>query len=425
VSPRVELKAGTVRRLLSSSFVHQVSETYATQILVVGLGLANSIVVTRILGPDGRGLFAVANTIAAIGVQLANLGLHSSNTYHVSRDTKTLPLLIGNSLMVSICSGALALAAFVFFRERPELAPLGGPLLALALLAIPVGLANLLLQNLLIGTQQIHTYNVIDLGTRVLAVSLVAATAPLGQVSPQVIFALVLATVVLALAWAFSRLRAMLSSPVAWSVGFLLKGLPYGLRSYWASLFAFLVLKSDIVLVKYLRGSRETGYYAVAVGLADILLMFPTVVGTVLFPRLAAAPTVAERWKMTKRILVVMAPGTPVALVAVLVTVKPLIHLAYGSAFDPSLPAVLWLLPGVGFLAINVVFMNLFAACGMPMIAVYSPLVALLVNVVLNLRLVPLLGFVGASVSSTVAYGLMLALSLLYARYRLLPDRNV
>ena len=49
-----------------------------------------------------------------------------------------------------------------------------------------------------------------------------------------------------------------------------------GVRAYLGSLFAFLVLKSDILLVKYLRGASETGYYAIAVGLADILMMLPT-----------------------------------------------------------------------------------------------------------------------------------------------------
>jgi O-antigen/teichoic acid export membrane protein len=47
----------------------------------------------------------------------------------------------------------------------------------------------------------------------------------------------------------------------------------------------------------------------------------------------------------------------------------------------------------------------------MPLIAVYSPLVALVLNVALNLALVPSMGFAGAAVSSSVAYGLMLVMS--------------
>jgi O-antigen/teichoic acid export membrane protein len=403
-----------------SSFVRQVGETYATQVFVVALGFVNSILVTRLLGPEGRGLFAAANTFSAVGVQLGNLGLHSWNTYHVSREPRSLPVLIGNSLAVCAASGVLALLALGFFQARPSLAPVAGVLLLLALAGIPLGLANLLFQNLLIGTQRIHDYNTIDLATRVLAVVLVAATAPLGLVSPELVFGLVLVSVVLSAVWCFAKLRRGLPGPVAWSAASLRSGLGYGVRAYLGSLFAFLVLRSDILLVKYLRGAGETGYYAIAVGLADILMMLPTVVGTVLFPRLAAAPDVASRWALARRVLAWMVPVTPVVLVATLFLARPLILLAYGPAFAPSFPAVAWLLPGIGCLAVNTVLMNLFASCGMPLVVTLSPLAALVVNVAVNLVLVPRVGFVGAAMSSTVAYALMLVVSLFYLRLRLL-----
>ena len=410
----------TADALGPSSFFRQVGETYATQVFVVALGFVNSILVTRLLGPEGRGLFAAAFTFQAVGVQLGNLGLHSWNTYHVSREPRSLPVLIGNSLAVCAACGIVALVGLGVFVALPSIAPVGGVLLVLALAGIPLGLANLLFPNLLIGTQRIHDYNTIDLATRVLAVVLVGATAPLGLVSPEMVLGLVLFSVVLSAGWCLAKLRRDLPGPVAWSAGGLRMGLGYGVRAYLGSLFAFLVLKSDILLVKYLRGAGETGYYAIAVGLADILMMLPSVVGTVLFPRLAAAPDVATKWALARRVLAWMAPAVPLALGATLLVARPLIRFAYGSAFAPSYVAVAWLLPGIGCLAINTVFMNLFASCGMPLVVTLSPLAALVVNVALNLVLVPRVGFVGAAVSSTVAYALMLVVSLLYLRLRLL-----
>jgi O-antigen/teichoic acid export membrane protein len=414
------LQLPSLRRLTSSEFVRQVSETYLTRLSVVALGFINSIVVTRILGPEGRGLFAVANTLSATGVQLGNLGLQSSNTYYVARDRSALPVLLGNSLVVTAVCGLASLAAFLLLQLRPGLAPIGGTLLALTCLAVPAGIASLLLQNLLIGTQQIRAYNLIDLSTRVLAVLLVAATAPLGLVSPEMIFGLVLATVVLGAAWSFVRLRRPPDGALAWSGDALRAALPYGMRAYVGSLLAFLVLKSDVVLVSYLRGAVETGYYSVAVGLADILLMLPTVIGTILFPKLSAFPDLATRWGLVRRVLVAMVPGTPIALGLTYVLAGPLIRLAYGPAFEPSTAAVAWLLPGVGCFAINSILMNFLAACGMPRVVVLGPLVALVVNVAGNLWLIPRLGFVGASITSSVAYAVMLAISLLYIRLKLL-----
>jgi O-antigen/teichoic acid export membrane protein len=409
-----------VSLLTSSVFVRQVSETYLTQLSIVALGFVNSILVTRILGPEGRGLFAVANTLSATGVQLGNLGLQSSNTYYVAREPGKLRLLLGNSLVVSAASGGIALVAFLLLRLLPGLAPISGTLLALTLLAIPAGLASLLLQNLLIGTQQIRAYNTIDLATRVLAVLLVAATAPLGLVSPEAVFGVVLATVVLGALWSLLRLRSGIEGPLAWSYDTLRECLPYGLRAYAGSLFVFLVLRSDILLVSTLRGAVETGYYAIAVGLADLLLMLPTVVGTILFPRLSAIPDLAARWQLVRRVLRVMLPATPVALGLAYLAAGPLIRIAYGAAFAPSAAAVGWLLPGVGCYAINGVLMNFLASCGMPRVVVVGPLLALVLNVAANLALIPRLGFVGAAIASSLAYALMLAISLAYIRLRLL-----
>ena len=254
----------------------------------------------------------MANTLSATGVQLGNLGLQSSNTYYVSRDSGRCPCCSATAWWSAPAAESRCSPRLFLLQVRPEIAPIGGPLLALTLLAIPAGLVSLLLQNLLIGTQQIHAYNVIDLTTRVLAVLLVAATAPLGLVSPELVFALVLATVVLGAAWSFVRLRAQLGGPIGWSPETLRACLPYGLRAYLGSLFVFLVLKSDIVLVTYMRGAAETGYYAIAVGLADMLLMLPMVVGTILFPKLSAAPDIAARWRLVRRVLTVMVPATPV-----------------------------------------------------------------------------------------------------------------
>src|ERR1700739_153197 len=99
-------------------------ETYVTRILLIAIGLAITVVVSRTLGPSGRGLFAVATAIAAIGVQFGNFGLHASNTYCVAKDRELLPVLIGNTLIVSLGIGGMAaLLAWVLATMQPKLAP--------------------------------------------------------------------------------------------------------------------------------------------------------------------------------------------------------------------------------------------------------------------------------------------------------------
>src|SRR5260370_8246988 len=87
------LAAGTELR-------RSVLETYATRVLVLAVTFATAVVIARELGPTGRGFYAVAATLGAIGIQFGNLGLHASNIYHVAKDRALLPALIGNTLAV-------------------------------------------------------------------------------------------------------------------------------------------------------------------------------------------------------------------------------------------------------------------------------------------------------------------------------------
>jgi Na+-driven multidrug efflux pump len=61
--------------------------------------------------------------------------------------------------------------------------------------------------------------------------------------------------------------------------------------------------------------------------------------------------------------------------------------------------------------------MNYFASIGMPLITVVSPGLAAIVNIAVNLKLIPWWGIVGASITSVLSYGLMLVASIIYVSY--------
>src|SRR6267143_862525 len=138
------------QRAFASDFAWKVGETFATRVFLLGAGVVASVLVARALGPEGRGLYAVAGALVGMGVQVGNLGLHSANTYYAAGDRSLLPRLAGNSLAVSAALGTVAVAVLWGIAAlRPDIAPLGGTLLLLAVVSIPLGLAFLLLQNLL------------------------------------------------------------------------------------------------------------------------------------------------------------------------------------------------------------------------------------------------------------------------------------
>jgi len=413
-----EMLRAIYHRVHSSDFIRKVGETFVTRVLLIGIGLVTSVIVARILGPEGRGFYAVAITIGAIGVQFGNLGLHASNTYYVAGDRGLLPALAANTIIVSFAVGGVGtVLIWMIFQLWPQMAPVRGLLLILSLLWIPFGLAYMLLQNLLIGIQEVRTYNKIELLTKALGLGLIGVLIITGAVGVETLFLVALIVLIIGLFWALLRLRTHIFTLPLPSLTLFKETIRYGSKAYLAALFAFLVLRVNLLMVKYILGAEEAGYYSIAATMADTVYMLPVVIGTILFPKLSAMTHDQEKWAFTRKMAVSVGVVTVVLATFAGLLAGPVVRILFGELFVPAVPAFIWLLPGIVLLSINTCYMNYFASIGMPLITVVSPGLAAIVNIAVNLKLIPWWGIVGASITSVLSYGLMLVASIIYVSY--------
>ena len=404
-----------LRRLIASDFVQKVAETFSARVFTIVLGLVSSVLIARMLGPEGRGIFAAASTMTAIIVQFGNLGLHASNTYYIAQDRDALPILTGNSLLVSFgLGGILVTGAMAIFTIDSDLAPVHGIILVLALFTVPFGIAETLLQNLLLGLYEVRKFNIIIVGSKILGVVLLLAIWFFDLVSVEVVYATGVVVLLFNFGWSFQQVTQHLPRLpiVSWAV--IRQHIGYGLRAYIAALFAFLVIRFDLLMVQYIRGAEDLGYYSLAATMGDMMYMLPVAVGTILFPRLSAMPDQLTKWRFTKRVALITCGVMVGVSIIALGFAHPAVQILYGSEFLPAVPAFRWLVLAIFLLSVNTIFMNYFASIGMPTVAIYSPAAAAALNVLANLYLMPQLGIVGTAVASVLAYGLMLMFSITY-----------
>ena len=384
-----------------------VLETYGTRVLVIFVTFATAVVVARELGPTGRGLYAVAATLGAIGAQFGNFGLHASNIYFVAKDRTHLPALIGNTLAVVALSCLVAALSGILFVYWPSLSPLHGALLFLALSFVPISLAYLLTQGLLLGINEVRAYNNIESAGKILALALICILVLLGGRTVELFFAATSLSVVVTFLWALRRLRRVSKAPprVSWAV--FRQSIGIGLRAYTIAFFGFLLLRIDLLMVKYMLGATEAGYYSISQVLAENTMMFPVVIGLLLFPKLSALKEMEEKVHLAnKAVLVTAALMLPAVVIAALAA-APVISLAFGRNFLPAVGPFVWLMPGTYFLGIETVMVQLLNSEGFPPIIVVAWIVSTLTNVVLNFWAIPRYGITGASIVSSVCYFLM------------------
>lgn len=395
-----------------SDFIRKVLETFLTRIALIGIGLITTAIVARVLGPEGRGLWAVATTVGALGVQFGNFGFHSSNVYYAARDRSALRALTGNSLWVSFGVGVFgSIVMWIVFLFVPKIAPIHGLLLILSLLWIPFGLASLLLENLLLGIQEIRSFNIIELGTRIITVALLGLVIVMKAVTVEAVFATGLVAVFISFLCAYSRLKMNFSGYPKFSWILFKENIGFGFYAYLAAFFSFLLLQFDLLLVKNLLGDEQVGYYSTAAILANAVYILPEITGTILFPKISSMNEIAVKWKMAKRVAVGISLAIIFVIIAAVTLAGPVIKVLYGKAFVPAIPSFIWLMPGILFLSIGTVSQKYLGAIGYAGAMVTGPLAAFCFNIFCNLFLIKKYGIVGASVSSSLAYALMAVIS--------------
>jgi O-antigen/teichoic acid export membrane protein len=395
----------------SAVFVRGVSATLLTRAAGVAIGVVTLTATTRLLGAAGRGQFAVAMTTLALILQLSNAGLHSSATYELSRNPARRAS-IGGLLFwyAAICVGAIAACVYVVALLDPNILP-GIPLrvLGAALAAAPPAMFLMLAGNALLGLGSATWFNGLDLGTKLIGLVALVLFFTSSIVVLLLLYAalhFVVATVAylkLIGAGAPQRPGAALIGELAGFAG----------RIFLVNMLMFLVLRIDLFLVNAWLGTTEAGRYSVATQVAEMLNLLSASIAAILFPTLTAM-SAERRWQSTLRVLRVTSIVLACVAAGVALVSRPIFSILFGPEFAPAVIALWLLLPGLWCLGLNSLLHQHLAAAGMPWFLVWATLAGAVANVWLNVALLPRWGIAGASVASSLTYGLLLVTTVVY-----------
>jgi O-antigen/teichoic acid export membrane protein len=393
---------------IATPFAQRIAGVFATRVVRFVLGFATSFLLARILGPGGRGAYYLVSLTPTTLANLAQFGLPSAMSFFAGRGRSTrklqtiaFVLAIGLSLTL-----LLATLAVLPWLEETILKAAPDNLLRLALFSLPFQFLASFAGAILIGRQVMRNYNVILVVQSVLTLVLIVL---LVGILGMGVFGAVLANLILAGAAAaatMNELRRMNRNEPETErrpsvrVGELVA---YGAKIYPASITSFFSYRADVFLLSALLGDpRPIGLYSLAVSMAELTFFVPDSVSTVFFPHIAGS----ERREADS-----MAPiVTRFTVLITSLSVIALIPAAFGAvylivpSFSASIPAFLIIMPGIVALSISKILSSYVGGLGMPLRVALASGAALVLNVVANLILIPIFGFVGAAIASLISY---------------------
>jgi O-antigen/teichoic acid export membrane protein len=181
----------------------------------------------------------------------------------------------------------------------------------------------------------------------------------------------------------------------------------YGLKFHISVLAGAIIFRADLLVVNHFRGPAEAGVYSVATQFGLLLMLLPSVIATLLFPRVTAEqdPRGETTWFVARQTALIM-----LACCVIAVPGSFLLPLVYGAAFADATFLLLILLPGVYLIGLESVLVQHFNALGLPRSIPIYWVITLVVNFILVFALVPRYGARGAAIASTVSYALIFCL---------------
>ena len=196
------------------------------------------------------------------------------------------------------------------------------------------------------------------------------------------------------------------------------------LLSSWVGLFGTNWV--DIFIIKKYRPLSEVGFYSLGTVLAGVVQQVTIIFSTLLLPQLSVMVGNGEHEKIrvfVERFLPYWFLATTVLFAVVVLVADPLVPLIFGRAFSPAASVLAMLMVAACALALFNAFSPLMSAFGATWALTGFCLASGVVNVAMDLMLIPAYGVKGAALATVVAYATSAALVLVYVQRRL--EQNV
>ncbi|HPP65046.1 MAG TPA: oligosaccharide flippase family protein, partial [Candidatus Paceibacterota bacterium] len=276
------------------SFFKNITFTFSSRFLAAIFTSLSTILISRAFGPVGKGIFTMVAFFPALALSFGHLGLGNANTYLISQDKEKSKKFFYNSFWYGLIIGWLFIIVFtLIYRFSPTSlvgkGQIGSWAFYLSLFAIPFVLWENFYQGIFVGRQEFKFFNLIILFSKILLfIGLVFLiyfyNINLSNIKIAIIYYVLLMSlpaIIYSLYFVFQY-----GFPFEFDKEILRKTISFGIRSYLACLLAFLVLRSDIYFLNYFRGLEEVGWYSLAVGFCDGILLLISSITLVLFPKI-------------------------------------------------------------------------------------------------------------------------------------------
>ncbi|MFA9457605.1 flippase [Halalkalibacter sp. AB-rgal2] len=386
-----------------NSTIFHIFSSIGTKVIVLLGSFIISVVLARFLGPEGKGIVTAIFVIPNLLVSIADLGIRQATAYYVGKKIYTPSNVYGSILVVWVITSCLSMVAALAYYLTGSIQQYGWILISIPLLSIPFMLLNKYMNGLLLGLQQINAINIKNILNFIINFIFLLILVVLlnygiyGAATIHLIVALVTLMYSIFIIRKFVP-KIQYQKGIAQSL--ISKGLVYAVALFILNLN----YKIDILLLEKMTTPADVGIYSIGVSLSELIWQIPAAMGMVLFSKSANSKKDLDAINRSTKLLRIS--WIPIILGSALFWfLSPyFIRFLYGVEFIESISVIRILLPGIVAMVLFKILNADLAGRGYPLFALRVYVIALVLNIVLNILLIPRYDINGAAIASTISY---------------------
>lgn len=383
-------------------FFKDFSITSLSTILITFLAFINNIIITRQLGVEGRGRYAVISNLVILIALLFGEGIRKSNTILAGKDQYIVKRLFFKTIFYLILVIILLTIGYNIDLIWQKLLP--NITQKLILLTLSISFFTIFwqsLQAIFLGLGKIWEYNLLQFIVPFLVLLINVFGISLFDFG---IFEILIGFLV--------------SASISSLMGIILlinkmhptNGKNFGLRSSGIILKSsisviefFMLLRGDIFLINILLGPEKAGIYSVAVLFSELLQKIPSVAGPLLTSRSLQLSS-EESMNITTKLFRMISLFNLVAVIILAIMGKYFIILLFGSEFNYSYEVLIYLLPAILFFGPGTILYSYYISKSYPLKIILINALVAIINIGLNVLLLKIYGVIAAAFISSITY---------------------
>ncbi len=398
-----------------------VSVVFISQIVSYLLGFFTILYIARYLGAGGFGIISLALSLSAIFGVFVDMGLNTLMVREVARNKELSDKYVSNSsimkvILAFLTFGLLALAVHIIGYSQ-----LISNIIYLITLSVVITSFSGILTSLFQANEKMEYFSISNILASIILLSgtiigiyfgfSITYFALIYILSSLVVF--IYCLIIYLLKFSYIKLEIDLSF---W-MPTLKEAWPFGVIFLSGMLYTYV----DSIMLSILKGVEAVGWYSAAYRFMYIALLLPNAINMAIFPVMSRLYANSSKNNLTllyeryfKYMIIIAIPiGLGTTLLA-----KDLILLLYGTGYTESIIALQILVWAIVFTFAGAAYVQLLQSINKQMIVTKISLVCLIINIILNLILIPHYSYVGASIA-TVITEVILVNYIIYMTYKL------